>query len=132
MIYLDTSAMVKLVVAEEESAHLIKWLNTDPEQPLVTSVIGHVELIRAAGRLGPAAVAAAQRLATTIDTLILTDAIANLAATLGPSELRTLDAIHLATAHIHRRSLVALCAYDHRLVATAQTQQLPVATPGAR
>ena len=132
MIYVDTSAIVKLVVAEAESPELIDWLNANPEQPLATSVIGHIELIRAAGRVGAAAMATAQRLAATVDTLILTDAIASLAATLAPSELRTLDAIHLATAHFHRRSLVALCAYDHRLVAAAKDQQLPVASPGAR
>ena len=121
MIYIDTSAMVKLVVAEEESSELIDWLNA---QPLVTSVIGHIELIRAAGRVGPAAMATEQRLAATVDILILTDAIANLAATLEHSELRTLDAIHLATAHFHRRSIVALCAYDPRLVVAAKGQQL--------
>lgn len=132
MIYIDTSALVKLVVAEPESDELIDWLNSRSDIPLVTSVIGRVELIRAAGRLSVAALAAAQRLATTVDILLLSDAIAHLAATLPPSELRTLDAIHLATAHLHRDILTAVCAYDRRLVAAARSQRLPVVTPGVQ
>ncbi|MBO0866357.1 MAG: VapC toxin family PIN domain ribonuclease, partial [Mycobacterium sp.] len=62
----------------------------------------------------------------------LTDAIARLAATLSPTELRTLDAIHLATAHVHRGTLTDFCAYDHRLLAAARDQQLPVVAPGRR
>lgn len=131
MIYLDTSAMVKLVVAEPESAALIGWLNTRSEQPLVTSMIGRIELIRAASRLGAAASAAAHQLLASVDILILTDTIAGLAATLAPSQLRTLDAIHLATAHLHRDTLAAVCAYDRRLIAAAHDQQLPVTSPGA-
>lgn len=131
MIYVDTSALIKLVVSEKESADLIDWLNTRSDIPLVTSIIGHVELIRAASRLGPAVTAAAQRLAATVDTLVLTDTIATLASTLPPPELRTLDALHLATAHFHRDKLTALCAYDQRLVAAARQQGLVVAAPGA-
>lgn len=132
MIYIDTTAMVKLVVAEPESAALIDWLNARAEHPLVTSMVGRIELIRAARRQGSAASAAAQRLAATVDVLLLTDAIANLAAALAPPELRTLDAIHLATAHFHRDALTAVCAYNHRLIAAARDHQLPVATPGTR
>ncbi len=130
MIYLDTSAIVKLVVAERESAPLIDWLNNHHDDRWVTSTIGHVELIRAAIRFSAAAAAAARRLAAMIDTLVLTDPIADLAATLAPPELRTLDAIHLATAYIHRRSLTAFCAYDQRLLSSAQALQLPVVAPG--
>lgn len=130
MIYLDTSAMVKLVTAEQESPALIDWLNANPDENLATSVIGHIELVRAAGRVGAAAVAVAHKLASTIDTLILTDTIAAVAATISPTELRTLDAIHLATAHTHRGGLIALCAYDHRLLEAAASQDLPTVSPG--
>jgi predicted nucleic acid-binding protein len=129
MIYLDTSATVKLVAAEEESAALINWLNDHPDENLVTSAIGHIELIRAAARTGPDAVALARNIASTIDTLVLTDTIASAAATIPPAELRTLDAIHLATAYIHRRSLNALCAYDRRLLEAAESLGLPTISP---
>ncbi|WP_343577552.1 type II toxin-antitoxin system VapC family toxin [Mycobacterium sp.] len=129
MIYLDTSATVKLVVAEEESTALIDWLNEHPDENLVTSAIGHIELIRAAARTGPAAVALARNIASTIDTLVLTDVIASAAATMPPAELPALDAIHVATAYIHRRSLSALCAYDRRLLDAAESRGLPTVSP---
>ena len=139
MIYLDTSAMVKLVVAEQESVDLIDWLNervdsnsvgTDEPAPLATSTIGRIELMRTAMRSSAAVVAAARLLLDTVDTLILTDSIAKAASTFGPPELRTLDAIHLATADAYRQSITALCAYDHRLLAAARAHDLPVASPG--
>ena len=129
MIYLDTSAIVKLVAAEEESAALINWLNGHPDENLATSAIGHIELIRTAARTGPDVVARARNVASTIDTLILTAPIASAAATIAPAELRTLDAIHLATAHTHRQSLTALCAYDRRLLEAAESQGLPIVSP---
>ena len=130
MIYLDTSATVKLVTAEQESPALINWLNAHPDEHLATSAIGHIELIRAATRAGAAATAAAARtVASTIDTLVLTDTIAAIAATIPPAELRTLDAIHLATAHAHRHSLTAFCVYDRRLLDAAESQDLPTVSP---
>jgi predicted nucleic acid-binding protein len=129
MIYLDTSATVKLVAAEEDSGALIDWLNAQPDESLVTSAVGHIELIRAAARTGPKAVALARNVASMIDTLVLTDAIASAVATVPPPELRTLDAIHLATAHVHRKALTAFCAYDRRLLEAAESQGLPTVSP---
>jgi predicted nucleic acid-binding protein len=130
VIYLDTSATVKLVTAEQESPALINWLNAHPDEHLATSAIGHIELIRAATRAGAAATAAAARtVASSIDTLVLTDTIAAIAATIPPAELRTLDAIHLATAHAHRHSLTAFCVYDRRLLEAAESQDLPTVSP---
>jgi len=130
VIYLDTSAMVKMVTAEPESGELIRWLNGHSDEVLATSAIGHIELIRAARRLGAAATAAAQRVASMTDTLVLTDTIAAAATTIGAVELRTLDAIHLATADLHRSRLSAFCVYDHRLLAAARVAQLPTVAPG--
>ncbi|HEY2447497.1 MAG TPA: type II toxin-antitoxin system VapC family toxin [Mycobacterium sp.] len=129
MIYLDTSATVKLVVAEKESPALINWLNDRLDQNLITSAVGNIELIRAAARVGPSAVARARNVASTIDTLVLTETIAAAAAAMPPAELRTLDAVHLATAHAHRRSLTAFCAYDRRLLEAAESQGLPTVSP---
>ena len=130
MIYLDTSAMVKLVAAEPESAELMEWLNGRAEEALVTSAIGHIELIRAVRRVGHTAMLAAQRISNSIDTLLLTDTIAAMACTIGSSELRTLDAIHLATAAVHRDRISAFCVYDGRLLVAAEAEELPVAAPG--
>lgn len=129
MIYLDTSAMVKLVVAEPESAALIDWLNEHHDVPLATSVIGRIELLRTAMRAGSPATAAARQLLDSFDGLILTDEIVEQAAGLTPAELRTLDAIHLATAIVYRDSLTALCAYDRRLLEAARAHNVPVVSP---
>jgi predicted nucleic acid-binding protein len=129
MIYLDTSASLKLVAAEEESAALIDWLNAYPDENLVTNAIGHIELMRAAARSGPNAVALARNVTSTIDTLILTDSIASAAAMIPPADLGTLDAIHLATAYAHRKTLTAFCAYDRRLLEAAESQGLPTVSP---
>jgi predicted nucleic acid-binding protein len=130
MIYIDTSALVKLVATESESAALIDWLNSRLDEPLVTSIVGRIELTRAAARIGDAAVVAAQRLAATVDTLVLSDSIASQAAILSPTTLRTLDAIHLATAYEYRQRLSAFCVYDQRLVEAARNHALPVTSPG--
>lgn len=132
MIYLDTSAMVKLVAAERESAALIEWLNGRPGEALATSTIGHIELMRAARRIGRTGVLAAQRLVESVDTLLLTEGITATAQTIGTPELGTLDAIHLATAAVHRSRISAFCVYDHRLLAAAEAEDLPVSAPGVR
>jgi predicted nucleic acid-binding protein len=130
VIYLDTSAIVKVVVTEPESAALVDWLNGKSDSAWVTSVIGRIEVMRAANRVGHATAAAARRLLESIDTLVLTDAIVTLAESIGPPELRTLDSVHLATAQIYRPNLDAFCVYDRRLFAAADAHQLPVVAPG--
>ena len=129
MIYLDTSAAVKLVAVDEESAALIDWLNAHPDENLATNAIGHIELIRVAARAGPNAAALARNVASTIDTLVLTDTIASAAATIPPAELRTLDAIHLAAAASMRGSLAAFVTYDKKLGAAAKEAGLPALSP---
>jgi len=130
VIYLDTSAIVKVVVTEPESAALVDWLNGKSDSAWVTSVIGRIEVMRAANRVGHATAAAARRLLESIDTLVLTDAIVTLSESIGPPELRTLDSVHLATAQIYRPNLDAFCVYDRRLFAAADAHQLPVVAPG--
>ncbi len=122
--------MVKLVAAEPESAELIEWLNGRADEALATSAIGHIELVRAARRIGHTAVLAAQRISNGIDTLLLTESVAATARTIGRAELRTLDAIHLATAAVHRDRISAFCAYDVRLLAAAEAEELSIAAPG--
>jgi predicted nucleic acid-binding protein len=130
VIYLDTSAMVKLVVREAESAALLDWLGARPDEPLVTSVVGRIELIRAAGRVSASVKTRARAFLVGVDTSLLTSTVAELAETIGEPSLRTLDALHLASAYLLQPDLLALCAYDLRLTAAADSLGLPIASPG--
>lgn len=128
--YLDTSALVKLVVAEPESRALLRWLKrSSAAMHLTTSTLGRVELIRAAGRHSPAAVAAADELMAGISKVTMTPEVLADAATLEPSTLRTLNAIHLATARRIGGSLTAFLVYDARLRLAAESAGLPVVAP---
>ncbi|HET7398153.1 MAG TPA: type II toxin-antitoxin system VapC family toxin [Intrasporangium sp.] len=127
--YLDTSALVKLVVAEPESDALASWLDERAHDLLCTSVIGKVELLCAARRRGPQTLAAATTMVAEL-ALVPADAIVlELAATIDPAGLRTLDALHLASAAGLGADLAHLVAYDTALVASAETLGLHPVSP---
>ena len=129
LIYLDASAMVKLVVEEPESPALAEWLDERPDQPLCTSVIGKVEVLRAARRHSQHALAVASSVLSQL-ALVPTDAaVLELAASLEPAGLRTLDAIHLASAVGLGEDLAHFVAYDGRLTGAARSLGLPLAQP---
>lgn len=130
MIYLDTSALAKLVVREVETAALGRWLQQRAAQLWVTSIIGRVELVRVARRFAAAANGARLLLAG-LDTIPLAEHVAELAQITGSTTLRTLDAIHLASALYVRDELTAFCCYDRRLLDAASEAGLPVHAPGA-
>lgn len=131
-LYLDTSAAVKLVRVERETRALRTWLGRRPDRTLVTSALTRVELPRAVAPFGPAATAQAAALAGSLEQVALTDALLDRAAALGPSVLRSLDAIHLAAALLVGPDLEAVITYDHRMIDAADLLGLPVAHPGVR
>lgn len=128
MIYLDSSAIVKLVVAEPESGALRRELADDPEW--VSNVLARVEVLRALGRTGRsiATVKYAEELLERIALVALDDRILNVAATVEPRGLRSLDAVHLATA-LSLAGLDGVVAYDQRLLSAAAAAGLPVLSP---
>ncbi len=126
--YLDTSAAVKLVVREAESAALGRWLRGRPQR--VASALLRVELLRAARRSSaPAAGAVARRLLARIILVGVDSAVLDRAAGLDPAHLRTLDAIHLSTALGLGADLGAIVTYDRRMADAAAFLGLPVAAP---
>ncbi|MGH3929217.1 MAG: type II toxin-antitoxin system VapC family toxin [Pseudonocardiaceae bacterium] len=127
MIYLDTSALAKLIVRESETAALSQWLRQRATQLWVTSVVGRVELVRVARRF--AAADGARLLLAGLDTIPLVEHVTEVAQTAGPATLRTLDAIHLASALSVRDELTAFCCYGQRLVEAAGEAGLPVHAP---
>ncbi|MDN5794846.1 MAG: type II toxin-antitoxin system VapC family toxin [Intrasporangium sp.] len=130
LLYLDTSALVKLVVDEPESAGLATWLDDRPDEVLCTSAIGRVELIRAARRRGPEAIPLALHLFTEVALVPVDHVVLDLAALLEPAGLRTLDALHLASAGSLGEAVTAVVAYDERLLAAAGLVGLATASPG--
>ena len=129
MIYLDTSAFVKLVRGERETPSLQEFLTERPGTPLVSSALLVVETRRAIMREAPGELARADLLLTRIDQVDITRAVVEAASRLPDPTLRSLDAIHLATALQLGQELTALVIYDSRLAAAAGRQQLPVVTP---
>lgn len=127
VVYLDSSAIVKLAVAEPESAALRHYLRR--RRPLVSSALARAEVARALGPLGEPAVRRGQEVLARLELIRISDRILAAAGSLPPTELRTLDAIHLATARQLERELVRLITYDECLRAAATALGCPVAAP---
>jgi uncharacterized protein len=126
-VYLDSSAIVKLVVREPESAALRRYLRR--KRPLLTSALARTEVARALLPAGPEAVSRGFDVLRRIDVVRLNDRILNAAGTMLPADLRFLDAIHLATAHAVGSDLGRICTYDERLAAAAKASGLAVVAP---
>ncbi len=124
--YLDSSAAVKLIVAEAESAALRSWLRG---RTPTSSVLLRVEVIRAVRHQGPPAIARAVRLIQPLELLRLSRLVLDRAASVEPMHLRTLDAIHLATAALMTGSSFAFVSYDERLLHAADQLGMRVASP---
>ena len=122
--YLDSSALVKLAVEEAESRALHRFV-ADGAERVLSSVLGVAEVGRAARRVGRSADDVIQRLTL----LELTRAILDRSVTIEPPSLRTLDAVHLATALSVRGQVDAFVAYDERLVKGARGAGLEVVSP---
>lgn len=131
MIYLDTAALVKLVRREVESDALVDWLDARMATPLVSSILAEVELPRALRRTEPDLVAAVPALLQRLSRYEVDELVRSTAAAYPAAELRSLDAIHLATAQaVFGRQLVAFVSYDRRLLDAAAALGIPTASPG--
>lgn len=131
MIYLDSSAVVKLVHAELGSAALRDWLDERAETGWVSSVLVEVESFRALARRIPEAIVRLQPVLDLIETVDVDPAVRILAQTIMPATIRSLDAIHLATALLLGGRLTSFVAYDKRLAEAAAALGLTVDVPGS-
>jgi len=127
VLYLDSSAILKLVVAESETDLVRALLRSWSER--VSSVIASIEVERAARRVGGGAIRRARTVLSAIGLIELDDAVMRAAATLEPVGLRTLDAVHLASALSLGRDLGAMCTYDRRLGEAAASRTIEVLAP---
>ena len=125
--YLDSSAIVKLIVKERESAALRRYLRG--RQALVSSALARTEVKRAVLQLGVTAMQRAEEVLNRIELVRMNNAVLNAAGVMKPDELRSLDAIHLATAALFEGTLSDLVTYDARMATAAQAHGWAVATP---
>lgn len=129
-LYLDSSALVKLVQVEAESAALRKYLRRHKSDERVTSALARVEVVRAVLAGGAAAVARARRQLARVYLVPLDRALLDDAATLASGVvLRSLDAVHLAAARRLGPDLRSVVTYDQRMKDAADSVGLPAAAP---
>lgn len=125
--YLDSSALVKLAVREPESDALRRHLRG--RRPWLTSSLARTEVLRALLPGGEAAVAAGRAILARCDLLRVNDRVLALAGMMQPPELRSLDAIHLATVQRVRDDISELVIYDGRMAEAARQLGYRVASP---
>jgi predicted nucleic acid-binding protein len=125
--YVDSSAIVKLVVAEPESKALRRYLAR--RQPLVSSALARTEVVRALMPSGEDAVARGQEVLRRVQLLRVNDRVLTEAGRLKPTELRSLDAIHLASASQLGASVGQIVTYDERMAEAAKAIGWSVASP---
>lgn len=127
MIYVDTSALVKLAVAEPGSATLVKRI---AGRQLISSALARTETLRAVVRLCPEALAGVTGLLDRVALVAISDSILADATAVTPASVRTLDAIHLATARQLGDVVDVLISYDLRMLAAAAAWGIAAESPG--
>ena len=126
--YLDTSALVKLVVAEPETGALRDWLGQTDRQPVAGDLV-RTELMRAVRQVAPDRLV---RVRQVLDGLILLELETSVFVEAGrvePAELRSLDALHVASALSLGDDLQGIVTYDERLAAAAEANGVPALAP---
>ncbi|MGK2958683.1 MAG: type II toxin-antitoxin system VapC family toxin [Acidimicrobiales bacterium] len=129
-LYLDSSAIVKLIQKEPESEALRRYLRRHRADQHVTSALSRVEVVRAVLPGGSAAVDHAQRQLNRLHQVAITYDLLDVAASITPETfLRSLDAIHIASAQLLGDDLRSVITYDQRMADAAAILALPTTAP---
>jgi predicted nucleic acid-binding protein len=128
--YIDSSALVKLVVAEPETAALQAWLDEEDRSAVVCD-LARTELLRAVRRAAPDRVVRAREVLESVTLIELSTQEFETAGLLDPTILRTLDALHIAAALLLGDDLDGMVTYDARLTDAAKANGIAVIAPGA-
>ena len=128
-VYVDTSALVKLVVAEAETDALRHWILQDA-RTLVSCDLARTELMRAVRRVVPDRAVLARQVLDSITLVSLSPSVFDEAGRLDPADMRSLDAVHLAAALDLGDDLEGMVTYDERLAAAAAANGVIVLAPG--
>jgi predicted nucleic acid-binding protein len=127
LIYVDTSALLKLVLPEAESAAVDAYV---VDTVLVSSNLLVVEARRGTLRRSPRRLPRLDIVLTRVEMIEMSPTVIESASRLPDPMLGSLDAIHLATALLVRDELTAVLTYDDRLAAAAASHGLTVESPG--
>lgn len=127
-LYLDSSAFVKVTVEEPESTALRVFLS-ERQSRRTSSALLRTEALRAVRHLGAEAMATVREGLRRVDLIGIDDRILDAAGMLEPRILRTLDAIHLATALSLGDDLAEIVTYDERMTEAARSLGLPTISP---
>jgi predicted nucleic acid-binding protein len=131
MLYLDTSALMKLIRREPESDALADWLDAHTPMPWVSSTLIEVELPRALRRIEPSLLADVPAILARVARYEVDEVVSAAAAAYPDAGLGSLDAIHLATGNaVFGTQLTAFVTYDERLITAAAAAGLQTAAPG--
>jgi uncharacterized protein len=127
--YVDTSAAVKLVVAEHGSRPLERWASVHDEN-LVSSDLLRTELLRAVRRGAPRRMERARAVLDALTIVTLPTSTFERAAEIEPVRLRSLDSLHLAAALELGDELDGIVTFDDRLADAARSYGVNVVSPG--
>ncbi len=125
--YLDSSALVKLAVEEPESGALRRYLRR--RRPIVASALARTEVLRALLLEGDEALERGRAVLARVELIRVNDRILTAAAMLRPEHIRSLDAIHLATAQGLATDLARVVTYDERMLDAAKQLGIRTAAP---
>lgn len=126
-VYLDSSALVKLVVREPESTALRRYLRS--RRPYLASALVRTEVARAVLPNGDRSTPEVAKVLARVNLVRVTDRILESAGSLEPATIRSLDAVHLATAQLLGEAVAVLVTYDERMAQAARALGFTVASP---
>ena len=127
--YADSSALLKLLIVEKESVALTDFIDFT----MKSSVLTRVEVIRVLHKIAPEKIDRAQIILAGIDLTPLNPAILSMAENFAPSiTLKSLDALHIATAIFLDKSVEGVITYDKAMIKNAKELRIKVASPGMR
>ncbi len=128
--YLDSSAIVKLVLEEAESDALVAWRRSvGPDDRFATCELAITEVLRAVGRVAPDLHAEALDQLDRLDHLAVDRDLLLAAGRAEPPAVRSLDAVHLAAAASLEGALGGVVTYDERMADAARNAGFVVLVP---
>lgn len=129
LFYADTSAVVKLLAEEVHSRAFADFYDSEPDAQWVSSALMQLEVMRTVRRAAPLLLSEAEELLLAFSYVAISDDIVAGAMNEPDRHLRSLDAVHLATARVLAPDVDAVLSYDDRLLRAAARAGLVVASP---